>query len=115
MTRTAAEREEPIALELARAEAARRAGNEGMARVCARRAAGMALRLRHASGGEGNRDALVLLRDVAGEEGAPEGVRRAAERLIARVRADFTPAHPHDPIEDARTIIRHCAGTGPLA
>jgi hypothetical protein len=115
MTRAAGEWEEPIALELARAQAARLAGNEGMARVCSRRAAGLALRARRTPGGGGDPDALALLRGMMAEEGAPDEVRRAAERLTSRVRPDFTPAHPHDPIEDARTIIRYCRGAGPLA
>jgi hypothetical protein len=113
MTRGAGEGRERIALELSRAEEARLAGNEGMARVCSRRAAGMALGARRVVRGGRDEDALALLRGVASEEGVPQEVRKAAERLTARVRPDFTPAHSHDPIEDARTIIRYCTGAEP--
>ncbi len=88
---------------------ARAAGNEGRARVCARRAAGQALRRRYAAEGvQGNAyDWLVW-----GAEAPllPRGVRSAAQRLTARVLPGGRPAFPQDPLADAESIMQHCLG-----
>ena len=57
-------------------------------------------------------DAVSLLRSLETTPDVPEDIRKAAGRLISRVNPDFTPAHPEDPIEDARLIIGFCMRTG---
>ena len=90
-----------IEAELARAETARAEGNEGMARVCARRAAGLAV------GGGPRLSAVDRLRALAADGTVPGEVRQAAERLTARLRPDHTLPFEADPLEDARLIVRH--------
>lgn len=96
------------AQELQRAREARQKGNEGMARVCARRAAGKALgpyalRRSHHDWGPA---AFDRLKRIQSEPGVPAAVRAAAQRLTARITQDHVLPHPEDPIEDASTIIR---------
>jgi hypothetical protein len=88
---------------------ARAAGNEGRARVCARRAAGQALRRRYAAeGAQGNAyDWLVW---AAAATQLPRAVRSAAQRLAARVQPGGRPAFEEDPLADAEIILEHCLG-----
>jgi hypothetical protein len=87
-----AEAKSKIAAELARGAAARREGLEGRARVCARRAAGAAIReyldLRglEAPGSS----AYDLLAYLQGFGDVSADIRQAAGRLLARVDEDFT-------------------------
>lgn len=99
------------AAELERGRRARAAGNEGMARTCARRAAGRALDVYalHRPGSSGGRSALGRLQALQHEPGVPEAVRRAAEHLTARVTADHTLPFADDPIADAAVIVRFVA------
>ncbi len=96
-----------IHAELERAEAARAAGNEGQARVCARRAAGMAarifltrreVRLRSAS----TYDALRALEQFPGL--APD-LKQAALHLTMRVTGEFALPVKADLIAEARKLI----------
>ncbi len=96
-----------IDAELAQARKAREAGNEGQARVCARRAAGVAIRewyrRRLETGWHG--DALKQLQRLQADPLTPENVRAAAQRLTTRVDFDHALPFADDPIEDARGII----------
>jgi hypothetical protein len=86
---------------------ARQAGNEGRARVCARRAAGQALRRRYGAGREpGNAYTWLQWASSAGE--VSDVVRRAAQRLAARVLPGGRPADDDDPLADAELILRLC-------
>lgn len=94
--------------ELARGELARREGFAGRARVCARRAAGAAIReyLRLAGipqPGPSAIDLLVYLRDLPGT--TPD-VRRLAENLLAQVDESFSLPDEIDLLADARTLAR---------
>lgn len=93
--------------ELAQAQRARATGNEGRARVCARRAAGWAIRAWHQRRGDAQwrGDALTQLKRLQADESAPEHIRAAAARLTATV--DFEHALPfeEDAVEDARRIV----------
>jgi hypothetical protein len=85
-----------------------------MVRVCARRAAGAAIvAWREERQLPRTRDAISLLRSLAGDPEIPPPIREAAHRLTTRVRSDFTPAHAEDPIDDARNIAAYCAGVAP--
>jgi hypothetical protein len=90
-----------IEAELTRAEQARAEGKEGMARVCARRAAGWA------AAGEKSGSAVDRLRSLAADDSAPAEVRQAAARLTARLSPDHTLPFEQDPLDDARLIVRY--------
>lgn len=97
-----------ITNELDRAEAARRTGNEGQARVCARRAAGIAIR--EYLGRRGlparNPSAYELLQLVADLPDAPPDARQAAVILTLRVTESFTLPVDADLIEEAWRLCK---------
>lgn len=96
-----------IERELGTGAYAAREGNEGMARVCARRAAGMAIAYwleSHPHPGWGAH-AMQYLRSVHTEGSFPQEVRDAAFRLAARVTQNFSSPLPNDPIADSRMIV----------
>jgi hypothetical protein len=99
--------DERIEAELAKAERARAERREGMARVCARRAAGWALRSYYVTrtGRAAPTSALDLLRWFQADPAAPAELRDAAQRLTVRVTEDFRLPHSGDPILDARRIV----------
>jgi hypothetical protein len=96
-----------IRIEFSIAGRSRSAGNDGMVRVCARRAAGVALTywLQDKERGPRANDAMSQLRALEGDLSIPEGVREAAKRLTARVTEHFEAPHASDPLEDCRVII----------
>ena len=104
---------EKIAREFATASDARRACNEGMVRVCARRAAGTAITFwldRVGRTGWGM-DAMTQLRKLQGDASMPDPVRDAAGRLTAKVGDQFVAPFSTDPIQDSKIIIEHLLGT----
>ena len=94
-----------ISLELDHAREAHAAGNAGQARVCARRAAGWAIRPRSGFSG----DAIKQLKWLQGDVTAPEAVRAAALRLTTKVDTDHHLPFDNDPVEDAQLIIAFTA------
>jgi hypothetical protein len=99
---------EEIGRELATGRAARTAGNDGMTRVCARRAAGAALTwyvtVHPRPWGA---DAMRQLTGASAEPSFPPAVREAAARLIARISAEFAYTSGADALADAQVIIDH--------
>ncbi len=77
--------------ELHSARQARAQGNEGRARVCARRAAGIVVRewLRQQGLPAHSPSAYDLLRDLVNAPGLDAGAREAAEALVTRVDENF--------------------------
>ncbi|MCC7360795.1 MAG: hypothetical protein IT317_15035 [Anaerolineales bacterium] len=96
-----------VAAELARGRAAQAAGLPGRARVCARRAAGLALKawFQARSGEAWGGDAMKQLKRAQAEPAAPEAVRAAAERLTTKVDYDHALPFADDPLVDAELII----------
>ena len=97
---------EEIQAEIERAEAARERGNEGQARVCARRAAGIAAREYLARQGEIVRtpsayDLLNLLKD---DPHLPPDLKQIAEHLTLRVNEEFKLPVNVDLIEEAKNF-----------
>jgi quercetin dioxygenase-like cupin family protein len=99
--------------EIQRAESARSAGNEGMARVCARRAAGLALaeyytRRRLPFNGP---SAYDHLRTLAGLPDVPEQVRAVADHFLVRITPEHSLPVEADLIAEARwlaeTLLDH--------
>ena len=91
-------------LALGRASAA---DNPGRARVCARRAAGWAIRAwyqqREGPGWGG--DAMKQLHRLRADPAVPPALRAAAERLTTMVDPDHRLPFADDPLEDARGIV----------
>ena len=95
--------EQQIEAELVQARAAQRQGSLGQARVCARRAAALAIRAWSGQSG----DALKQLRLLEADLVQPESVRSAARRLATKVDYNHQLPFDNDPIEDARIIVAH--------
>lgn len=97
-----------IAEELARGEAAREAGLEGRARVCARRAAGAAIReyleLRGLTPQVSS--AYDLLVEFQRMPEIPADWREAAEALLARVDESFSLPEQVDLLAQARWLAQ---------
>lgn len=95
---------EEIQQEFERAEQARARGNEGQARVCARRAAGMAARAYLTRRGESVRtpsayDVLNMLKEDAD---LPVDLKQIADHLTLRVNEEFKLPVNVDLIAEAR-------------
>lgn len=98
-----------IEQELEKAEQARARGNEGQARVCARRAAGLAARDYFTRRGEQPRSASAydVLRLLAEDPALPVPLREYAAHLTLRVDEQFKLPPGIDLIAEARAL---CAG-----
>ena len=92
--------------EFTRASDARARGNEGQARVCARRAAGIAISEFYARRGQPVRtpSAYDLLQLVAGEPHLSPELKRAARYLTLRVTEEFKLPVDVDLVEEARKL-----------
>lgn len=101
-----------IHTELGRAEAARRQGKEGMARVCARRAAGMAMGVYLARQGlpEPGISAYDRLRTMQKQGGLSPRLEQAVRHLLLRVDEQFALPEGIDLIQEARTVIGELLG-----
>lgn len=101
-----------IEQELTAAEVALKTGNDGRARVCARRAVALANEAwlaQHAPQAFRG-DALAHLRRIQGDGSFPPDVREAAERLSTAVTQKDSAPFSTDPIGDARLIIAYLTG-----
>ncbi len=90
------------------ADQARKQGREGRARVCARRAAGQAVAMFHErkTGRRPQANYYHLLRWFQEIDDVPGALKEAAARLTTRVKPDYTLPHTHDPLQDARALIK---------
>lgn len=96
--------------ELATAAEAWKGGNEGKARVCARRAVALAADAWLASVAKKpwwRGDAMEHLRQIHRHAAFPLSVRQAAERLTTVVTRRHEAPFTSDPISDAHLIISH--------
>lgn len=93
--------------ELEAAQRARLSGNEGRARVCARRAAGMAARdfLTRRGVRLRSMNALEALRRLEQVPGLAPDLRSAAAHLTLRVSEEFTLPVDVDLLAEARRLI----------
>jgi hypothetical protein len=100
-----------VQVEMDNAEQARAKGNEGKARVCARRAAGIAAREFLARQGLPARNTSVydLLNLVAQDAAAPSVLRNAAVILTLRVDEEFRLPPNVDLIAEAREFCTDVA------
>lgn len=104
---------ERITEELAAAQAAQQDGNDGKARVCARRAVALAtdVWLARLPMPLWRGDAMAQLRQIQQHASFPLPIRQAAERLSTTVTRQHTAPFTTDPIADAKLIISHLGGT----
>jgi len=95
-----------LELEFERAEAARSKGNEGQARVCARRAAGIAIREYYARRGQVIRtpSAYDLLQLLETEPHLSPNLKQAASYLTLRVTEEFKLPVEVDLLEEAHKL-----------
>ncbi len=99
---------EQIEKELAVAREAVKAGNDGKARVCVRRAAGQAITWylsKHSKSTWGT-DALTQLKQLKDDPSFSQVCRDAAMRLTTKVSDQFSYQFTTDPLDDAQIIIR---------
>ena len=94
-----------IEAELSAARAARQTGNEGRARVCARRAAGLAAREFLTRRGVRARSTYAALQELAALHGLAPGLLAAADRLTLRVSQAFSLPADVDLIAEASRLI----------
>jgi hypothetical protein len=94
------------------AEQARKSGNEGMVRVCARRASGAAIAywLQSNPRSGWGADAMNRLRNMQLDTSIPHAVRDAALRLTTKITDHFTAPFPTSPIEDSKIIVTYFLG-----
>jgi hypothetical protein len=94
--------------ELKMAVDARARGNEGQARVCARRAAGVIVReylLRHGVSSRTS-NAFDVLKSLLELPGISDEARRAADYLTMRVNENFQLPTAVDLVEEARNLCQ---------
>ena len=95
-----------IQIEFDRAVQARARGNEGQARVCARRAAGIAIReyLTRQGIRPPSSSAYDLLNLIKDDPHLPSGLKGIAEHLTLRVTEEFKLPVDADLVAEARTF-----------
>lgn len=100
---------EQIEQELAKAATGLREGNEGLARVCARRAVALGAQHRIERSGVSAPpgDAMHQLRMIQKSEGVPLWVREGAQRLLTKVTQRNQAPMSTNPIADARLILTY--------
>ncbi len=106
---TAEEVRERIAQELGQVQRALNIGNFGLARVCGRRAAGLALLYWQEKQPEAvsGRSFMEALKYTAAGGEFPEEIRLTAQRLVTALNEAGKAPLTLNPAEDARTIIRY--------
>ncbi len=97
--------------ELIAAHAARSAGNEGKARVCARRAAGKAFNISGLSSGP----PLAAIRQFLDSHNPPEDIQAACSRLLLIVNDEYRLAEGIDLIADAEMVFHFLVHHSPPA
>ena len=98
-----------IEQELAKAAAGLQEGNDGLARVCARRAVALGAQdwVQRSGANAWPADAMNQLRKIWEEETFPVDVREAAQRLLTTVTQRNQAPFSTNPIADARLILKH--------
>jgi hypothetical protein len=90
-------------MELVNARLARGAGNEGKARVCARRAAGKAL----TAAGISSDPPLAAIRQFIQTLNLPDDIKNACSHMLLTVNEGFTLANNIDLISDAEKVLNY--------
>jgi hypothetical protein len=95
--------------ELSLGERALKIGNDGKARVCARRACSFVIFywLQNHPDFDFGKTAISLLENIRDFNSFPEDVKLAAKRLTTKVNVQFDTGYKENPIDDARIIINY--------
>ena len=98
-----------VKTELQAGEHAKEIGNIGQARVCARRACGMAIEhwLEFHPKKNYGANAITMLAKLQEDHTIPKYIRDAAERLTKKVDSNFETGVVEDPLKDGETIIEY--------
>lgn len=101
--------------ELSTGEAARQSGNEGRARVCARRAAGIAAGAYYRQHGMNDQgpSAYDRLRYLTEMEAVPQVVREIASHFVVRIDTDHRLPIEADLLAEARQLANLLLGDKP--
>jgi hypothetical protein len=91
-----------VETELNTARQARSSGNEGKARVCARRAAGKAV----AAAGLGSFTPLVAIQNLMSMPGLPVAITSACSNLLKTVNDTYQLDEGIDLISDSETLVK---------
>ncbi len=94
--------------EILAAEQARSEGNEGRARVCARRAAGLAIQAYYRARGDSlvESNAYSLLRRFQTDVSIPQEWKRITDTLLTRVEKDYSFPSRADVLAETRRLIQ---------
>ena len=100
---------ELIEKEFSTAREALKMGNDGKARVCARRAAGLAIAwfLSEHPNPAWGMDAMTQLLHLKEDPEFPQEIRDAAIHLTTKISERFTYPFSSDPMADARLIVHY--------
>ncbi|MDT3695083.1 MAG: hypothetical protein ROY99_01750 [Ignavibacterium sp.] len=95
--------------ELRAGEQASKIGNIGQARVCARRACGMAIEywLKSNSDKDWGASAITMLNKLQEDCSIPKNIREAAFRLTKKVDRNFETGIEEDPLIDGEMIVKY--------
>jgi hypothetical protein len=95
--------------ELTQGAHAKEIGNIGQARVCARRACGMAIEhwLEFHPHKNWGASAITMLTKLQEDHRMPKEIRDAAERLTKRVDNNFETGIEEDPLNDGKIILEY--------
>lgn len=98
--------------ELLLAKQSRQEGNEGRARVCARRAAGAAAQmyLKQVDSGSRNDNAIQSLVRLGNLDQIPDRIKEAVKWLVERVNEEHSFPEVVDLIHEARLVIQYIEG-----
>lgn len=90
------------------AEQTRSEGNEGRARVCARRAAGLAIRAYYRARGDSlvESNAYSLLRRLRADANIPQEWKSITDTLLIRVEKDYSFPSQADVLAETRRLIQ---------
>ncbi|MDT8897433.1 hypothetical protein QYE77_04075 [Thermanaerothrix sp. 4228-RoL] len=94
-----------IVRELEQGERARNAGNEAQARVCARRAVGIALRAFWDEDASYTPSVIPLLQRLQETKSLPQSLRNVAEHFLMRVTPEFRLPVDVDLLAEARWLV----------
>ncbi|MCX8024191.1 MAG: hypothetical protein N3A60_03195 [Thermanaerothrix sp.] len=94
-----------ITRELEQGERARSAGNEGQARVCARRAVGIALRAFWDEDASHTPSVIPLLQRLQETKSLPQALREIAGHFLIRVTPEFRLPVDVDLLAEARWLV----------
>jgi hypothetical protein len=95
--------------EIRTGQEAKKIGNTGKARVCARRGCGIAIEywLQHHPEKNWGESAISMLTQLQRDQTIPSKICEAAERLTKKVDQNFKTGVEEDPIKDGEMIIEY--------